>query len=457
MSERSKVNQGLPELAGAASVSPPSRDAGFIDKLALRRVKLEWKLVRSLAGFRSSGLSFLLRLASLGGKFGLAIYMARYLSMDDLGLYGIIFSLTMVAVVFYGGRIDYDLARQIVKVDKQESYGLLRDQSIFFALNYVVTAPLLLFGQHLFRELWALVSLVSLLCWLESYSNLLFVNTTFLGKPILANIAFFVRSGLWSTMVIVAGLAYPPARNLWFVLAAWAMGTGLSIALNLWLLEVQHWPDLRSVAVDWARIQKALERSFPIWIGSVGLVGGLYLDRFVVGAFLDLKAVGLTTFYTSFTGAVVTLVSTSILSVVGPKLVDNAAKRRATEYNQELRRAGVNVATLGAVLCVATSICVPHLASAMHKPEIAENVLAFWLMMAATLVRLLAETAYCGLYAQHKDREIWIGNGIFLFVSLLLNLVLVPLLGLTGLGLSGIVASGILLALRRDGLRFLRA
>jgi len=457
LSERSEVNHGSPELAGAPSLSPPSVDSRFIAMLTLRRVRLEWKLVRRLARFRSSGLSFLLRLASLVGKFGLSIYMARYLSLDDLGLYGLIFSLTMVAVVLYGGRIDYDLVRQIPKMNKQENYGLLRDQSIFFALNYIFTAPILLFGQHLLRESWALLSLVSLICWLESYSNLLFVNTTFLGKPILANIAFFVRSGLWSIIVIVAGLAFPPARNLWFVLASWAIGTGLSIALNLWFLEVRYWPGARAVAVDWARIRTALGRSFPIWIGSVGLVGGSYLDRFVVGAFLDMKAVGLTTFYTSFTAAVVMLVSTSILSVVAPKLVDDAAQRRATEYNQELRRAGFNVAALSAVLCVAISICVPHLASAMHKPEIAENVLALWLLMAATLVRLIAETAFCGLYARHKDREIWIGNGIFLFVSLLLNLVLVPLFGLTGLGISSIVASGILLALRQEGLAFLRA
>src|SRR5208283_545439 len=138
---------------------------------------------RRLAQFRSSGLSFLLRLASLVGKFGLSIYMARYLSLDDLGLYGLIFSLTMVAVAFYGGRVDYDLNRQIVKMDKQERYGLLRDQSIFFALNYAVSAPLLLLGRHFFHDSFRLLSLVCLICWLESYSNLLYVNTFFLGRP----------------------------------------------------------------------------------------------------------------------------------------------------------------------------------------------------------------------------------------------------------------------------------
>jgi O-antigen/teichoic acid export membrane protein len=412
---------------------------------------------RRLAKFSSSGLSFLLRLGSLAGKFGLSIYMARYLSLDDLGLYGLVFSVSMVAVTFYGGRIDYDLARQIVTMNKQESYCLLRDQSVFFTVNYMLTVPLLVLGQDLFRGSFALLSLTSLICWLESYSNFLFVNTNFLGKPILANVAFFVRSGLWSIVVIVAGMALPSVRTLWFVLVFWVAGTGLSIVLNLWFLDVQYWPGTRSAAIDWGRIRVALRRSLPIWIGSIGLVGGSYLDRFVLDAFLNLKAVGLATFYTSFAGAVVTLMSSSILNVVAPTLVSNAERGHVSAYNQELRRARFSVAALGGVLCGAISISIPYLASAMHKPEIGENVLALWLLMAATLVRLMAETAFFGLYSRHKDREIWIGNVIFLFASLLLNLMLVPLLGLKGLGLSSIVASVILLALRQGGLRSLRA
>ncbi|MGC2786547.1 MAG: oligosaccharide flippase family protein [Roseiarcus sp.] len=413
-------------------------------------------ITHRLSRFRSSGLSFLLRLASLVGKFGLSLYMTRYMSLDDVGIYGLIFSFSMIAVVFYGGRIDYDLTRQIVATNKVESYSLLRDQSIFLLINYIVSIPLILISQHIFHQPLPVVLFVFLICWLESYSNLLFVNTTFVGKPILANTAFFVRSGLWSIMVIVAGLGCPLARNLWFVLAAWAAGATLSIALNLWCLEVTQWPSPRSIAVDWARLRTALRRSFPIWIGSLGLVGGSYLDRFVVGAFLDMKAVGLTTFYTSFTTAIVTLVGTSIFSVAAPKLVDAAAQLRATEYNQELRRARFHATAFSVVLCVAISIVIPYLATAMHKPEIAENVLALWLLMTATVVRMIAETAYVGLYSRHKDRAIWIGNGAFLIVSLLLNLALVPLFGLTGLGLSSIAASAILLALRQEGLRALR-
>ena len=297
--------------------------------------------------------------------------------------------------------------------------------------------------------------MTALICWLESYGNFLFVNTNFIGRSVLANVAFFVRSGLWSILVIALGIAVPALRSIWFVLALWATGSALSIVLNLSFLNFLRWPGVRSVPIDWGQIGSALRRSLPIWIGSVGLVGGSYLDRFVLGAYLDLKAVGLATFYTSLTGAVATLAISSTLAVAAPRLISSAERRDSSEYKQELRRAALSVAAVGAVLSLAISLAIPYFAVAMHKPEIGENMLAVWLLMVAVVVRLVAETAYYGLYACHKDRAVWTGNIGFLFVSLLLNLILVPPFGFTGLGVASFIATVVLLALRRGGLRSL--
>ncbi|MGG5823774.1 lipopolysaccharide biosynthesis protein [Falsiroseomonas sp. HW251] len=404
-----------------------------------------------------SGLPFLLRLASLAGKFGLSLYILRYLSFGDLGLYGLVFSASMIAVVLFGGRIDHDLARRVVGMPAEEGRALLRDQTIFFLLNYAAALPLVLVFHQLSGETLAFLLLAYLICCLESYSNLLFVTTNFLGRPILANLAFFVRAGLWAFIVIGIGLLVPSTRVLWFVLALWVAGTAASIALNLIWLDVARWPGLRAVPLDRARIRHALRISFPIWIGSIGLAGGSYLDRFVLGAFLDLKAVGLATFYTSFTAAIVTLVSSGVLNVVAPKLVASAARGDAGGYDRELRRAGLTVTALGTTLCLLVLAGVGQVASLLQQREIEATLLAFGLLMAATVVRLVAETAFFGLYSRHKDRAIWLGNTGFLAASLLLNLMLVPWLGLTGLGIAAILANLFLLAVRRDGLRGLPA
>jgi O-antigen/teichoic acid export membrane protein len=413
-------------------------------------------LVHRIARHGTSGLPFVLRLASLAGKFGLSLYIVRYLSLDDLGLYGLVFSASMIAVVLYGGRIDHDLARRIVDMPASETRALLRDKTVFFLFNYAATLPLV-FVMYAFRsETLAFLLLAYLVCCLESYANLLFVTTNYLGRPILANVAFFIRAGLWSLLVVAIGLVLSPTRTLWVVLAFWVAGASASIAVNLWHLDVVRWPGLRAVAVDWGRIRSALRRSFPIWIGSIGLTGGSYLDRFVLGAFLDLKVVGLATFYTSFTAAIVTLVSSGVLNVAAPKLVGSASRADADSYNRELRRAGLTVAALGGGLCLMVWIVVVQFAAALHLREIEESLLALGLLLIATLVRLIAETGFYGLYSRHRDRAIWVGNIAFLVASLLFNLLLVPVLGLTGLGVASVLANLLLLALRREGLRAFR-
>jgi O-antigen/teichoic acid export membrane protein len=411
---------------------------------------------RRLAKLSVRATPFLLRLASLAGKFGLSLYIARYLSLDDLGLYGLVFSASMIAVVLLGGRIDHDLARRIVGMPPDQSRELLRDQTIFFALNFVALIPLVVTLYGLQGGSPTLLALAYLICCLESYANLLFVTSNYLARPILANVAFFIRSGLWAFVVIGAGLVFPSTRTLWFVLALWVAGTSASVILTLVRLDVAHWPRVRALPVDWTRIRSALRRSFPIWIGSIGLAGGTYVDRFVLGAFLDLAAVGLATFYTSFTMAIVTLVSSGVLNVAAPKLVGAVSRSEADSYDREFRRAGLAVLVLGGGLCLLVWIAVDQFSSRLQMREIEESMLALGLLMVATLVRLVAETAFYGLYARHRDRDIWVGNLVFLVASLSLNLALVPVLGLTGLGIASILASLLLVVVRREGLRPLR-
>ena len=134
-----------------------SQDQGTSTQVEIARTFLASRLLM----LRSSGLNFLLRLASLAGKFGLSLYMARFMSLDDLGLYGLIFSVVMLAVTFFGGRIDYYLARLIVTKDEGVSFKLLRDQSAFLVLNYLLSIPLLIAGNRLFPGSALLLSLTA--------------------------------------------------------------------------------------------------------------------------------------------------------------------------------------------------------------------------------------------------------------------------------------------------------
>ena len=225
------------------------------------------------------------------------------------------------------------------------------------------------------------------------------------------------------------------------MLALWVAGTLLSIALNLFVLQVGSWPSFKARAFDRASIIAAVRSSVFVWIGALCLVAGSYLDRFVLATYLTLSDVGVATFYTSFSTSVLTLVTSSSLVVASPQLIRLAGGQRWAELHHDLRKLGRTVALLGLALCTSVTVLLPLIGRLLGKAELSEFSLALALIMAATWIRLNAETAFYGLYALHADRPIWVGNLLFLVPSLLLSLLLIPHLGLVGLGLSTLASS----------------
>lgn len=396
-----------------------------------------------------------LRLGSLAGKFGLSIFVARFLDLSELGIYGIVFALSMFMVVFIGGRIDYDLCRQIALDTEEDAAYLLRDQTVFFLLNFLATLPLFViagcsgmaeFGLPIALCAWAI-------CCLESYANLLFVNTYALGRPLMANVAFFVRSGLWAFVAMAALLWFPGLRTLWTVLLLWIAGSALSIAYNLFILGASKWPSLRHAPVRWGTLRKGLMVSLLIWIGSIGLAGGTYLDRVVLSAYLDLQAVGVATFYASFSNSVVTLIASSCLAVALPKLMRLVDEKDLAGFWQELRSASWSICLIGLFFCVIIAVAIPYSAFVLQKPEIYANRFTLWFLMGGAMLRILAEGAFFGLYVLRLDASIWTGNIAFLILSLAANICFIALFGLIGLGIANILIALFLLVFRLWRLR----
>jgi O-antigen/teichoic acid export membrane protein len=397
-----------------------------------------------------------LRLSSLVGKFLLSLYLAKYLSLEDLGIYGIITGFQMIAVVFFGVRADHVFTRTVAVAGPEDARASLRDQSLFYAANYLLSVPLLAIAWALVPqpELRGVLLFGWVICVAESYANLLFNNTNALGRSTAANALFFVRAGLWAFVAVACGLIWPELRTLEFVLGSWVTGSVLSIALNLVVLRARQWPSLGTRGFDRVAIGGAVRGSALIWIGAMGLVAGSYIDRFVLAANLSLSDVGVATFYTAFSTSVMTLVTSSTLVVASPRLIRFVSDRQWPEFRRDLRRVGRTVAFIGFALAAIVTVALPFVGQFLGKAELSGFSLTLALIMSATWIRMIAETAFYGLYAFHDDRPIWLGNLLFLVPSLALNLLLIPLLGLVGLGIAMVAASLFLLAWRWRALNF---
>jgi O-antigen/teichoic acid export membrane protein len=394
--------------------------------------------------------SIAMRGLSVAGKLALSLYMAKFFPLSELGRYGLAFGAVMLATALFGFRLDYALSREVLGLTAQESRRVGTTILWIFVLSFVALTPLAAWAVFRFGDgpRGLFIVLVYLLCCIEAYANFLYTTTIALKRAVLANLLFLVRSGLWTVPAMGFSYFIPSLRNVNFVLGWWLAGVTASLLINLGLTRHRllgrfQWNDLA-----WSAAGCYVRRAFLVWVGSVGLTLGAYVDRFVLARYMSLAEVGVATFYLSFTTSVLTLVQSGTTSVTFPMLIEHYDSGDGHGYARELRKTGLMAAALGAAILVPLAAAMPSVARALAKPALVASYAAFLLLLASAWIRINAETLYYALFVHRQHRAIWLGNLLFLAAAFSLNMLLIPPFGLVGLGLAAMIAASALLAWR---------
>lgn len=386
----------------------------------------------------------------MGAKLGLTLYMGRFLSLDAVGLYGLVSSAVVLLSVLLGQGFNYVVVRDIVGLDPLTASHKIRDMALIYAANYIVLALLVagVIATGLSRMspeiLWFVVALTAL----EGYGTASYHCMQSLQQQLLANAIFCVRSGLWVFPVIAVGILVPEYRRIEVVLGGWCLGAALSFLATLYAWRGLPWRQAMLRPVDWAWMWAGLKKSSLIWFGATGLAAGLYLDRFVVERFLTLSDVGVITFYSSFTNALFVFAQSSVLAFATPRLIQYHRERAETSFGNEARRAMKQVALIVCVGAFFLGVVVPLLGLYTRSPALVDQVSVLWLMLFGTWLRAVAEVLYAMLYSRHQDRPIWLGNALFLIPAIGGNAILIPAVGIKGAGLSTILGATFLVVWR---------
>ena len=94
--------------------------------------------------FTSSILNLGLRGLSMLAKFLLVIYIGKYLSVEELGEYGLFITTITIAIYFLGLDFYTYNTREILAKEKVERLPLIRDQFVFHLIVYTIVLPTLL-------------------------------------------------------------------------------------------------------------------------------------------------------------------------------------------------------------------------------------------------------------------------------------------------------------------------
>lgn len=389
------------------------------------------------------------RAAGLAMRLGLVLYLARFLGIDEVGQFGLIQGAASLTPVVLGWGVTYYLGRELVGLSPLAAGRLVRDRllltiaSLFFAALVVAA---LMFTDAIVAP--ASLPWIAAILFLEALAFDLHFALISLGRPLAANFLLFIRSGLWVIPAAGLGFAFTALRTLDFVLLCWTLALIANFGALLHILG--GWP-LATIArgrVDLGWIARRLWNSQLIYLNDLAIVGIAYLDRYLVHSVLDLRATGIFVLHWAIANAIHVLVTAATVQVSLPILVEAYRQGGDRQWQIELRALAVRVLTIGAPLAllayVAAIVGLPLVSvgiSPIDGPLLA-------LMLASTVIRLLADALNYGLYSRGLDRPLAVINIAGAAMAILLTLVLLQRFGLIGVGMAMVAGSSLLLIAR---------
>ncbi|MCK5538190.1 MAG: oligosaccharide flippase family protein [Bacteroidales bacterium] len=382
-------------------------------------------------------------------KFLLIIYIGKYLSIDELGEYGLFVTTITIAIYFLGLDFYTYNTREILAKDKNERLPLIRDQFIFHLLVYVIVLPLLLTVFTFGLIATEFIIYFYLILVFEHLSQELYRLYTTLQKPIFANFLLFMRTGLWVYAVIVLWyLNVEGMMNLKTVWYGWAVGSFISIIIGIVYLKRDY--DFKSLTekIDWYWIKNGVKVSIPFFIGTLAYKVIEFSDRYMIDYYMTKADVGIYTFYGSIANTMQTIVFTLVIMIYYPKMIELYKNSRIDAFNKMTNKFFWEVLIYSIITILGIVLFIYPVLEYLDKVEFVENLSILWILLGATLVLNLSFVPHYILFVKHKDIAIrnitLIGAGL----NIVLNIFMIQNYGVNGAAIATAISFGAILLIK---------
>jgi O-antigen/teichoic acid export membrane protein len=387
-----------------------------------------------------------LRGLALAAKFALTLFIARFVGLDTLGIYGLVAGTAVIFPTVAGLGLIRIISRNAVTQQLDEVTGMLRlywgVQAAIYGLIGVVGLAV---GVYLHQV--ALVSIVFAIVLLEHVNSDLFVLLNHLLRPFLANLLAFFRTAAWICVYMVFAFLFPSFRNLHVLLLFW-IGGGV-LAITGFALATSDWP--------WFTVPSAghrewfvhhLKASRTLYVNDIVNAVAQYVDRYLVSLFMGLEFTGVYVLFWSIGNALSNLVDTGIVQVSGPKLID-AHRRRDQSYWTMFRRLLVHAVTISVMLALVTGVLVKIAVPYLNRPLVGDWMPVLWLVLLGFVLRVAYEVQGTVFYSHYKD-SFTLFSGLFVIaLSIVANVILIPPFALDGAASAIIISYGAGIVARR--------
>ena len=393
-----------------------------------------------------------MRASVMGCKFGLTLFIARYLDLSSLGLYGLAAGAIAAVPIVVNLGMNHLLMRDAVTASTSEMIDSMRHYWCFVVLAYTVLLTITTLATVLFGTppLWILIVAVIMF---EHVGNDIFYLLSSLQRHVWANAIGFIRGAAWILFYVPLAIWDASFRSLPYLFGFWLVGGVASVGLFAFLS--RSWPWLASFSRPFRRsvITDAIRKSFLMLLSDLGFITSQYIDRYLITLFLGLKVAGIYFLFWTVGSSATTFLALVLQQKQRPSLISAYRTSGPSAHRQLAWRFLQTTALTTAALSTAVGFTFQVLLPWVAQPALVAQWSAFWLIVAGLAVRYMADFGVLALFTAHLDRLTTVTNLASVGVLVIAQLVLLPLAGLHGAG-AAILLTSLIMALWRYWLLF---
>jgi O-antigen/teichoic acid export membrane protein len=374
-----------------------------------------------LAGIR--GLSVL-------AKFIFTILFFKY-SEAAFGEYSLI-ATTIVLLVFVTGLDFYSYANRAVLEPDTNTQKIIFNQFGLYFILYPVLFPVvyIIFKIENFDLSYLLVFYLVLI---TEHLNTEFYRLLFVfKKPFTANINLFLRNGLW---VIAASVYIFLFRQISIrqILYLWLSGNILALIYTLiTIYRKRHKIIFENFKWDTAWIKTGITISLPYILATISYKIIEFSDRYMIDYFMDKKAVGIYSFFSSIANVLNILLFTLVISVLYPVLVENIMQHNRNQFKKTYKLFKKEILYYGSGFALVLSVTLPIILMIIQKEIYLHDYYVFLILLIGNFFLNGSFIYHFIIYAYKKDWKILKATFAGAIVNIVFNLILIPAMGIGG-------------------------
>lgn len=391
-----------------------------------------------------------LRVAGLGGRFALSLFMARYMSLQDVGTFALMTGVTGLLPSLVGLGLNFFLSRALVGMEPHVAIRTASDRLVVSVIAGIVSIvalavalrsgwltlpfPLWLAGAIMLFELLGFDMQMALLAR---------------SRSTLANFLLFLRTGLWTFPFMVLALVEPRARTIGVLTLFWLGGLLVSHIVPAIRYRAAYAATVRGLRHYRFHFARSVGgQAWKIYVSDLGLAGSVYIDRFIITGLIGIGAAGVYFFYASIVNSVYIICQAATVQVYQPQLRAAYRDRGIDSLHAMLRSRTRSALLLSVVALAAAGPAAFLVAKVTHKDQIMAAFAIMPILLTAYVFKVASEMLSCALAAAEQDRSYALFNVLGLVMTVVACLALIPLLGLIGVACANLLASAGLVALR---------